>query len=643
MSEGHIITQQLPSIVTGHPLLDVRDVVKLDHTIRKVHRAILRVHFDLFAAGSPLFIFEQRCPTVAQLNNIIANPNFNYTNDLVNVYPEIAALAAYLVMDDQAPFPANFPIAFSWLMDFSVEEKQVLAKANWRTRNFHAMLPQFFAALQLIIVFAMADLYAIVKGKFRKVSATCFPDTKLQIPFDSHVEATWKAFMYRIAFNIDTVYPAQVRDNMIQHLFLTWDSYGFIIPEESAKLGELLLGKIKNFVLFDDASKVNYDYPIDILLEQTGFDDNVYGNDFTNHIYPLLIKVKNYMTSSYLMVDKIEYNDKFYKDVMSDFKKVLTPVSLDTKLLTDWKEMAVPWVQIYLGFHHDGAQGRYEALFRAFDGTNNFPNLAGAGTELQNMFTRRVAGLPAMLPGGQASWFYVHSIIPYGYNEEQWKLGFVFGWMYMTRFMGGMQLTTTVELDDLSVDLRLYCYYEYYDSNENLMRKIGDNALSTLAANVVQGWLATTDNIIFNDIYKPYLLASGAYATIDDVQLGQGINANDFVNVNVDVYRQRLMKLFTCLKMQSPIFQSLWTKEAIYKLVNPFIAPKASNQEKNVLKIEKDLHQSQPILAEASKPTSPVLVGDDKKPMTDKDVQKVDQSLGKLPAENGDKKETPKT
>lgn len=633
-----ILNPKLPSIVTGHPLLKVTDVSKIDKVVTKIFRAIVDLQLDVFGDGSPMHIFINHYPTLAELVTALANPDFDFQT-FSATYPEITALASYLMLDQNSAFPANFPTAFRWLYNFSLAEKVEFAKSYWRTRNFHSQLPQFFGAMHLITIFAFADMFAVCLGKFRKIAATCFADNKLQIPFDALDEKTWKAFMYRTRFDIDTVYLAVQRDNLFQHLFLTWDTQGFQIPEESIKLGRLLCGKFKNFAL-DDNIDIAYDYPVDLIIREPNVGDPVnehtavFGDDYTTYIQPMLVKLKSYLSKEQMVTNNIEYNDKFYEAVYGPFMKMLSPSDFNCKLLTDWQDLPVPWFQIFAGFHFS-ILDEPEIIFRAWNdeshASHSIPDLAEDAGEMLDMFTREQAGLPEMLPAGQDAWSFLHALIPYGYDEESWWTGLTFGWMYLQRFLGGNRLTSELQINYEWEDIISYLYYnEYYDSQGNLLFKICNNGMSAFAENTVSGWICTTDDAIFNDIYKPYVINSAGYGNIAEDLTGHVLDAGDLVATNLDTYYPKLMRQFKMIKYQSPVFQTLTFKQRIYQIINPYVAPKVQSQTPALKKVENDILQSQAKAPE--RVLDPIIPKGDDKKLSNQDIKKIDTDMNAAPS-----------
>lgn len=640
----------LPKQVVSHVEQQVDDNRKVDHIVNKFYRGIVNLPLDLDAAESPLEIFTNHVPSVQTLLNTISAPAFNYTTDLANVYTQVHAIGQYLMADRGAAFPANFPPAFEWLRLYTPEEKQMMVKAGWRTRNYHAQLPQFFAALQLVIIFACVDMYLIIKGKFRKISATVTPDTHLQIPYKDDDPTTWKAYAYRTMFNITGIYTATNLDTLTTHLYQTWDSYGFLMPAESVKIAELMMGKFKNFV-FDDNLDINHDYYIDLIIENSGWTDEVFGTNFTTAttgLRDLLEKLKTYLTSSHLIYDTIEYNDKFYTSVFPSFKKMMEPVELNTSLLTEWNELKVPWFQIYFGFHYDGVSTRVELIARGWNaanhGNDHVLSLAAATAEdfadaNGTMFYRDNAGLNQ----GATPPDYMHAIIPYGYDEETWKLGLTLGWMYMRRFLGDERLANDLEIDEtFNTVFRQISYTEYYDTENNLIRQVF-LALDAPANNEWVGWLGCTDTSPFNDLYKPRSRTPGEWNQITDNYLELGIAGGVWTTLNINEPYARLLKILPNIKRSAFTFQRDYFKEIVYKIVNPRIAPpqaqppsvlttpddkkneEIKDQETMSEKLDKDkkkLEEVKTFQSEQGKPTS----------VTEDQIKKVEEKADKLNA-----------
>lgn len=566
---SNLTKPDLPSYVVAHPLLVVDDVSKVDKRLLKVYRGTINLNHAFLATDGCIDIFEDM-PTVQELIEITSSGTFDYDTDLATPYPRLHALATYFLQDEATAFPANFPTRFAFLYRFNVTEKVMMVKSAWRTRSYHAMVPQFCAAMQLVIIFAFADIYSIMISKARKISATAFPDSQLQIPFIAKDSSTWKAYLYRTVFDINNVYTATQRENMLNHLWLTLDTYNFVIPEESRKLGRLLVGKFNNPV-FDDQLDVIYDYPIDLLATESTFDDVVFGTDWGATIHPLLVKLQSYMTSVDLIYEKFEYNDRFYSQSFGAFKEMLTPVKFESKDLSDWQELTVPWFQIYYGWHYDGGSFRNELIARGW----NASNLAADHTidvdngQTEDFFTRDHAGLDV----GEDMQTFIYAILPYGYDEEQWKLGLSFGWMYLSQFMGGNLLPDDLEHDfDFDVTYNHLTYYEYYDNDENLIYQVAVE-ITQPGDDTILGWVSPTDTAIVNDLYKLRQRDSGEYEPINEDLTELDINGLVWDPNNNTFLYPRLLRLFPHLARQHSYFQATLFKEYIYKLVNPRIAP----------------------------------------------------------------------
>lgn len=647
MSEN-LIKPDLPSYVIGHPLQQVMDHSKIDKRLAKVYRGILNLQLEyLTQAESPIEIFQNHIPTVGTLMGEVFAADFDFDTDLAAVYTQVYELAQYLQTDEGTACPEDLPPRFRFLYNFTFEEKVMLAKSAWRTRNFHGELPFFFAALQLITIFAFGDMHALMKSKMRKVSATAFPDTQLQIPYHADNPETWKAELYRNFYDINTVYTQTQRENLLNHILLTLDSYDYLIPEESVKLGNLLVGKIDNPIFDDKLETILYSHPIDIVISDGTFDNHLLGTDWTNTIDPMFSKLKSYLTNPSLVYEKFEYNDRYYSNSFGAFKEMMKPMKFDSKLLLEWNTMPIPWVQIYGGFHYDSLSFRTEFIFRAWDDNNGDNDITLDLTEgqPQDMFTRANAGLDQ----GDTVQEYVYALLPYGYDEEAWKLGLTYGWMFLHGLLGAYdepgQLSDTdfehdVDWDETYVQT---LYYEYYDSEDNLLYQIVLNE-SQPGSNQSQGWVCTNSTNPFCDIYKPRALLPGAYNDIQDDLTSLTINAAVWDPNNNDEVYARLLRLLPKIKMQHNVFQRNYFKEYIYKLINPRIAPaqsqpplkEESGDTKPDLKADleknrKDLNKTKMFQVKEEKPTQ----------VTDAQMDAVDKQIGKLQSSSALAESTP--
>jgi hypothetical protein len=552
-------------------------------------------------------------------------------------------------MDKNAAFPANFPVSFRWLYNFTIEEKTWLTRCSWRTRNFHAMLPQFFAALQLVVLFAFRDIYIIEKCKFRKINACIAMDSKLQIPFDTINPKTWKSYMYRTFYDINNVYTATQLDNMIQHVFLTFDEYKYLIPKESVKLGDLLIGKFKN-VIYNDEMKIIGDYPVDLMLHDVTYCGvAVFGADWTDHINGWFLKLQGYMTSAFLVYDKIEYNDKFYQNVFGDFKAMFDPIVLTSKMMCEWNELPLPWFHVWIAAHYDNVSLRSEFLMRAMDAAYDNAidlddgNLAGG---FHQAFIRDAAGLGRT---GATVVEYLYALKPYGYTEEQWKLALVYGWMIMQRYSSSLHMQTTVEFDvDMDDICTMLTYTQYLDKEDNIILE-QYAALGTPANDRIMGFIGFGDmganNYIFNSMFIPRALESNEYATLDDDVSIHVYNAGPVANNN-NTYFARFIKQYGVITIEASAIQSVWVKESLYKILNPRLAPPSKKQEPAVKKLEEKIEamtpekktelpgvkstEAKPMSSEKPIPVTKALEGEPSSvKSTDEIIKKVDEKLSK--------------
>jgi hypothetical protein len=617
----------LPSYVVAHTKQVVVDNSKVDYQTTKIGRGIIVLPLDLIGNNSPISDYDA-LPTLAGLNLIIADPQFDYGNDLATPYPVIDAIAEYILMDEGAAFPADFPTYMEWMRNFTVEEKLLLSKSAWRTKNFHAMLPHFFAAMQLVMLLAARDLNIIEAGKVRIIDATVFPDTKLQIPYVQTDPTTWKAHEYRTVFNINNIYTMTERETMLNHIYATLDTYGFKTPLESVKMMRMTLGKFKNFVM-DDKLDIKYDHWIDLIITEETYDFVVFGNDWTNDIEGWMTKLQPYLTSATLVYEKIEYNDKFYSKSFPMFKDMMESVAFDSTMLAEWGEI-IPWFQIGAGWHYDNVQLRNELIFRGWNNANygNHHVLSlGNGGQTEDMFTRQNAGLNA----GVANIDFIYQILPYGCSEEMTQLAITWFWMFMMRFMGGYLLPNDLEINsDIDTVLFLSYYQEFYDTDGNLVY-VMFYQIAQPTANAFVGWIALIDTAYFNDLYKPRELAPGGYNGLADTFVEVPITGNyTWDGVNNDNYFERILRKLPHTKYQHPMYQRSYFKELTYKCINPKIAPR-QEQPPEIKKLEADLTadvdkqksnaKADPMLKPESKPS----------PISEQEIKKVESEVKSTP------------
>lgn len=583
----------LPTHVVGHPTMLINDADRMERQSEKVWRMIINLPLNFTGTGQLLAIYDG-LPTLYELMDMIADPTFDYDTDC-SAFTEAYALAEFFIMDEGVNLPDNFPEQFSFLLDFTMEEKVALVRSSWRTRNMHGMLPQFFAAIQLIIIFAMRDLFVILAGKFRKINATVSSDSKIQIPYSIYDSRTWKSELYRQFFVIDTIYTATERDNMIQHLFATFDSFGFKLPSESIKLAKMLYGKFEN-PIFNDNLEIIGTHPVDLILHEPTYDDLIFGDDWTE-IHLWLTKLQPYLDTAFLVYDKIEYNDKFYKNSFGDFKSMMDSVQLTSSILCEWDTLPIPWFHIYFGLHYDDVSLRHEFIFRAWNGTfDGMPDLDDGNLPggCENMFVRQFAGLGR---NENTTVLYMHALQPYGYDFAQWKQALVYGWSFLMHRMGYEQLTDDLEIDyDFEDVISMCTYYSYYDKQTNEMCYVINDMDVIPAGDTLTGMFATgdrTNNQILSNPFTPRVMTSNAYNTIaDDYTMFLLDDDVPLVN-NMDELFTRLKHIYGYIEIEASFFQSVFTKEQLYMILNPNIAKPVAKQIESVDKIETKLKEEE--------------------------------------------------
>jgi hypothetical protein len=583
-----------PKMKIGSYMEPVIDKARIDHTITKFFNGIVQYVVDVERAGGPLDILANG-PNFAILRNTINANDFTYP-DLQALSAPIHAMNLYLDLAEGADFPANFPASMSWMNTLTVKEKKELTKSQWRTRNFHALVPGWLACYSFIIIYAAAELYAIQACKFRKVEAQVYADSKLQIPYNPIHPETYLAQHYRANFPIDAIYLTVQLDMLIDNIYRSWDSYNFVIPEESVKLGGMLFGQFKNFVL-DNEFNIQYDYPVDFLFIGAGYDDNIFGDDFTTIFEPMLIIIKDLCENMYGLAESVEYGDKFYSGSFGDFKALLAPVKMDSKLLSQFGTLPIPWPHIYMGMHHDGAQLREEFIARAWDENNAqcMDISDDSGNQVANFFIRRLEGKlqEADVLDADNPVQYIYSILPYGYDEEAWRKALVFGWAWLTQFMGGVDLNTDLEFNDADDELSHFAYTEYYNSNDELKSVEATDDDVELIEDILLGMFGTGDHAPFNDAFKPRLINSRGYEDIVELWTGHAIADDNVLTLAGKAegdYLENLQKLLGYICNQQPEFDWQHTRDWYLKCINPRIAaPQVQSKE-----VQKDVTTTSP-------------------------------------------------
>jgi hypothetical protein len=598
------VTEEIvgPKMKIGSYMEPIIDKPRIDLLVSKYFNAIWQYQVDIARAGGPVDILDNG-PTFADLRDTVNDNGFAY-DDLVALSDEVTSMNLYLDEAEGADFPVNFPASMMWMNVLTVKEKKELTKSQWRTRNFHGLVPGWLACYSLVIIFAGAEIYATMAGKFMKIERQVYPDSKLQIPYNGLKPETYLAQHYRANFPLDEVYLTIQLDMLIDNIYNSWDALKYIIPEESVKIGGMLFGQFKNFVL-DNDFKIDYDYPVDFVFTCTGFDDNVFGDDYTTVIEPLLVKIRDLCENLYSIAESVEYGDKFYSGTFSDFKQLLTPVSFDSNLLTQFGALPIPWPHIFMGLHHGDVSGDEEFIARAWD-ENEVQTMDisdDSGNQVANFFIRRLEGklLEADVLDAANPVQYIYSIIPYGYDEESWRKALVFGWAWMTQFMGGMDLNTTLPYGDNDDLLSHFSYAEYYDSDDNLksVQAIDDDV--ELAEDVLLGMFGTGDHHPMNDAFKPRLVNSRGYEDLVDVKLGHAIADDNAITLAGKMeadYLENLQRLLGYIANQQPEFDWQHTRDWFLKCINPVIAPPQKQSDS----VQKDVVTSEP--EDVTKPNS---------------------------------------
>jgi hypothetical protein len=583
-----------PKTKIGSYMEPVLDKPRIDRVVTKYFNAIWQYLVAVDRVGGPVDLVGNGF-TFAELRNTVNAVGFVY-GDLLALASgaEIGAMNAYLDLPEGDAFPANFPESMQWMNLLTIKEKKELTKSEWRTRNFHALVPGFLACYSIMLIFASGEMYAIMACKFRKVEAQVYADSKLQIPYNVLKPDTFLAQHYRANFPLDAIYLTIQLDMLIDHLYAVWDQYQFIIPEEAVKFGGMLFGQFKNFIM-NSEGEIIYDYPVDLLFIGTLYDDNIFGDDFTNVIEPFLELVRDMVENLYAIAETVEYGDKFYSNTFSDFKALLTPVKMDTKLLTQFGPLPTPWPHIFLGWHYDDLQTRNEPIARAWDENAN-PGMDisdDSGNQAANFFIRQLEGKlldPGVLDEDHPIQ-YIYALMPYGYEEEAWRKALAFGWAFLSQFMGGMDLNTDMEFGDTDTILSHFTYAEFYDSDDNLknIQAVDDDV--EIANDSLVGMFGLSDHPPFNDQFKLRLVNSRAYADLVYNELGTVIAGDDALTIASKFeadYFENIQKILGYIKNQQTEFDWQHTRDWFLKSINPRIAAPQQQSKEVSKQVETD-------------------------------------------------------
>jgi hypothetical protein len=241
-----------------------------------------------------------------------------------------------------------------------------------------------------------------------------------------------------------------------------------------------------------------------------------------------MIKVREIIQNIGKSAQTVEYGDSYYGQVFPIWKETLTYVDLTIDLLKEWQPM-LPWPMIYIGFHHDGIQDRYEPILRAWNAANHAAghtiDINTAGTQSTNIFQRdQSIPIPA---NGNVMQF--QSIKLPGISDDLYDVAFFFGWFILAPLMG-LTLQNEHEMDEIDNIYGMATYTEQYDSDGNLQYvQLIDND-EPLVADEFYGWVATTDTT-FGSFYTPKSINSGTYPNFITYKFYNQIVNNDEVGI----------------------------------------------------------------------------------------------------------------